>query len=87
MRMRLALLCASLAFASCAQADTVFKYRDAAGRTVYANRPLPGLELLEAFEYRFPEPAREEVQAASRALGAAARARLSAAWQRYQSLR
>ncbi len=55
--LRITVLSACLLFVSAAAADTIYKYRRADGRTVYSNRLEPGLELIESFEYRFPEPA------------------------------
>ena len=43
--------------AGAASAETVYKYRRADGRTVYSNHPLPSLELIETFEYKFDKPA------------------------------
>jgi len=54
---RTALLCAAIAWAPCAMADTACKYQDASGRPVHAYRPMPALEVIEAFELHFPEPA------------------------------
>lgn len=48
-------VCLLLAFP--AAAETIYKYRGADGRTTYSNRLIPGAELIEAFEYRFPAPA------------------------------
>ena len=53
MRARIVLLAAGLLFAAAAAADTVYKYRRADGRVEYSNRLLPGLELIETFEYKF----------------------------------
>ena len=40
-----------------AAAETVYKYRRADGRVTYSNRLVPGLELIETFEYKFDAPA------------------------------
>jgi hypothetical protein len=53
---RMALLVACLVFAAAAAAETVYKYRRADGRTLYSNRLIQGLELIETFEYRFEPP-------------------------------
>ena len=56
MTARVLVFAACLLAAFAAAADTVYKYRRADGRTVYSNRPLPRLELIETFEYKFAEP-------------------------------
>jgi hypothetical protein len=53
---RIALLLACLVLVSAAEADTVYKYRRADGRTIYSNKLEPGLELIETFEYKFSDP-------------------------------
>jgi hypothetical protein len=55
---RLALLVSSLLLASAALAQTVhvYKYRQPDGRVLYGNQLLHGVELIETFQYRFPEP-------------------------------
>ena len=47
-----------LLVAPAAAAETIYKYRRADGRTVYSNRLVPGLELIETFEYSFDAPRR-----------------------------
>jgi hypothetical protein len=86
---RLAALLACLLFASAAAAETVYKYRRADGRTVYSNRPVSGLELIETFDYTFPAPVRANQDAAKYAAEAEARIRqrlaeLQAAWTEVQ---
>ena len=54
---RLCALAVCLLLCSAVAAETVYKYRRADGRTVYSNRPLPRLELIETFEYKFADPA------------------------------
>jgi len=54
---RIALLAAGLLLAASATAETIYKYRRADGSVVYSNRPVPRLELIETFDYKFPEPA------------------------------
>jgi hypothetical protein len=39
-----------------AEAETVYKYRRPDGRMIYSNKPEPGLELIETFEYKFADP-------------------------------
>jgi len=46
-----------LAFAAPGTAETIYKYRSADGKMHYSNRPMRGLELIEAFEYTPPPPA------------------------------
>jgi Tfp pilus assembly protein FimV len=54
---RIALLAACLLLAASASAETIYKYRRADGRVVYSNHPVPRLELIETFDYKFPAPA------------------------------
>ena len=54
---RLALLLACSLLIGAAHAETFYKYRRPDGRTVYSNKPEPGLELIETFEYKFADPA------------------------------
>ena len=87
---RIAALIACLLLASAAAAETVYKYRRADGRTVYSNRLVPGLELIETFEYRFAEPAPAAKDEARNAAEADARikkylAALQAAWSEVQA--
>jgi hypothetical protein len=58
MVLRIAVPLALLLFASAAAAETVYKYRRVDGRVVYSNRLVPGLELIETFEYKFDAPVR-----------------------------
>lgn len=63
---------AACALASClifgaAHSETIYKYRQPDGRTLYSNRLLPDAELIETFEYRFPAPAGTSADAARRA--------------------
>jgi hypothetical protein len=46
--------CLMLACAAAVAAETVYKYRGADGKTLYSNRPIPGAELIETFEYTAP---------------------------------
>ena len=57
---RIAALLACFLLIGAAEAETVYKYRRADGRTIYSNKLEPGLELIETFEYKFaaPVPAR-----------------------------
>jgi len=48
---------ACLLAASAASAQTVYKYLGADGKTTYSNRPSPGAELIETFDYKFASPA------------------------------
>lgn len=89
MALRIAVLLACGLFAAQAAAETVYKYRRPDGRTVYSNRPVSGLELIETFEYRFPPPAAASKDAARSAAEAEARIRqrldeLQAAWTEVQ---
>lgn len=49
------LVCVTIA--SAAAAETIYKYRGADGRTIYSNRPIPGLDLIESLEHTSPPPA------------------------------
>jgi hypothetical protein len=53
----IAALLAGVICALPAAAETIYKYRQADGRTVYSNRLERGLELIETFEYRYSGPA------------------------------
>jgi Domain of unknown function (DUF4124) len=53
---RIVLLLAIALPIAAAEADTVYKYRRPDGRTIYSNKPEPGLELIETFEYKFADP-------------------------------
>ncbi len=72
MVLRAGLLLASLLLAFAAAAETIYKYRRADGQVTYSNRRLPGLELVEAFEYRIPPPAARPAPSASEKKAAAA---------------
>jgi hypothetical protein len=54
---RTAALAACFLLIAEAEAQTVYKYRRADGRTIYSNKLEPGLELIETFEYKFSDPA------------------------------
>ncbi len=64
MTSRTAVLLVLLLVAPCVAAETVYKYRRADGKTVYSNRPIRGLELIETFEYKAVEPAPPSAAAA-----------------------
>jgi hypothetical protein len=57
MGLRTGLAVALLACSAVALGQTIYKHRASDGRTVYSSERLPGLELIETFEYRFPPPA------------------------------
>jgi hypothetical protein len=61
-----------LLVASAVAAETVYKYRRADGQMLYSNSPVKGLELIDAFEYRFATPAPARPRAAQSAASAAA---------------
>jgi len=87
--MRIAVLLACLLLASAAGADTVYKYRRGDGQITYSNRPVRGLELIDAFEYRFAAPVPADRNAAKSDTEAEARIRqylnsLDAAWIKVQ---
>ena len=67
MVLRASTLLVCLLLASVAEAETVYKYRHADGKVTYSNRRLPGLELIETFEVRFPAPAPAAVAKARQA--------------------
>lgn len=50
-----------LLLAPAVAAETIYKYRRADGRMIYSNRPVPGVELIEAFEYKPAKPAAARV--------------------------
>lgn len=54
-------LAALLLLAPAVAAETIYKYRRADGRMIYSNRPIPGVELIEAFEYKPAKPAAARV--------------------------
>ena len=60
---RVYLLAALLLLAPAIAAETIYKYRRADGRMIYSNRPMPGVELIEAFEYKFDKPTAARVDA------------------------
>jgi hypothetical protein len=91
MRSRIAALLAGLMCALPAAAETIYKYRQPDGRTVYSNRLERGLELIETFEYRFSEPASAPKSKAASQSDAEGEARikkqldtLQAAWSEVQ---
>ena len=55
---------ALLLLAPAVAAETIYKYRRADGRVIYSNRPMPGVELIEAFDYKFDKPAAARAGAA-----------------------
>lgn len=95
MAIRASILIAGLLLAWAAAAETIYKYRRADGQVIYSNRRLPGVELVEAFEYRIPPPAARAAPgvAASEKKAAAAGderitrhlAALDAAWSEVQA--
>jgi hypothetical protein len=87
---RAAALFICLLLASAAAAETVYKYRRADGQTTYSNRVLPGLELIETFEYRFTAAAAVDPNAAKSGNEADARMKqhlsaLDKAWSEVQN--
>jgi hypothetical protein len=92
MLLRASMLLACLLLASAAAAETIYKYRRADGQVIYSNRRLPGVELVEAFEYRIPPPAARSAPSASEKKAAAANderitkhlSALDAAWREVQ---
>jgi len=93
MVIRASILIAGLLLAWAAAAETIYKYRRADGQVIYSNRRLPGVELVEAFEYRIPPPAARPAPSASEKKAAAAGdaritkhlAALDAAWREVQA--
>jgi hypothetical protein len=86
---QVAALGCGLLLAGAAQAETVYKYRRPDGRTVYSSERIPGLELIETFDYKFqPPPARRESEVKSDAEGEARIRKhldsLQAAWTEVQ---
>jgi len=70
-------------------AETVYKYRRADGQMLYSNSPVKGLELIDAFEYRFAKPAPVRPRAAESTAAAEQRisgylAKLQTAWTEVQ---
>jgi hypothetical protein len=89
---RTAALAACLLLIEAAQAQTVYKYRRPDGRTIYSNKPEPGLELIETFEYKFSDPAPARSAAAQGEAEGEARVTkrlddLQAAWTEVQDAR
>jgi hypothetical protein len=85
MRLRTAIAVALIACSAAALGQTIYKHRASDGRTVYSSERLPGLELIETFEYRFPPPAAPKPGADSAAREAEERIRrhidaLNLAW-------
>ena len=73
-----------------AAAETVYKYRRPDGRTVYSSERIPGLELIETFDYKFPPPEPPRAGAAKSDAEGEARIRkhldrLQAAWTEVQA--
>lgn len=64
---RASTLLVCLLLASVAAAETVYKYRHADGKVTYSNKRLPGAELIETFDLKFPPPASAAVASARRA--------------------
>ena len=54
--MRILLAVACLAIASAAVGETIYKYQDKDGRTLYSNRPISGAKLIEAYEHEATTP-------------------------------
>jgi hypothetical protein len=78
-----------LLLAPAVAAETIYKYRRADGRMIYSNRPIPGVELIETFEYRPAKPAaarvdRSKSDAAGEARIKAYLAALDKAWTEVQ---
>lgn len=85
MKLRATLGIVLLACAAAAFGQTIYKYRSSDGRTVYSSARLPGLELIETFEYRFAPPAAPQAGAEESARRAEERIRshieaLNLAW-------
>jgi hypothetical protein len=85
MGIRAATLVVLLLVAAGAAGETIYKYRHADGRTLYSSQRLPGLELIEIFEYRFAPSAAQPPDARDAARRADERIRqhieaLNAAW-------
>jgi hypothetical protein len=83
---------ACLLLVAAAEAETFYKYRRPDGRTVYSNKPEPGLELIETFEYKFANPAPARPGAAQSDAEGEARITkrlddLQAAWTQVQEAR
>lgn len=83
---------ALLLLATAVAGETIYKYRQPDGRTVYSNRVLPGATLLETFEYEFSQPAGIQGDTEKRRLEAEERisahlAALEQAWNEVQEAR
>ena len=83
---------ALLLLATAVAGETIYKYRQPDGRTVYSSRVIPGATLLETFEHEFPPPARISGDAEKRRLVAEERIRahlaaLEQAWNEVQEAR
>jgi hypothetical protein len=81
-----------LLLATAVAGETIYKYRQPDGRTVYSNRVIPGAMLLETFEYEFSQPAGIQGDAEKRRLEAEERIRahlaaLEQAWNELQEAR
>jgi uncharacterized protein DUF4124 len=62
---RASTLFACLLFTTAAAgAETIYKYRHSDGQVTYSNKRIPGLELIETFDVRFPPPAPRAVASA-----------------------
>ena len=61
------LLVLGVLFPAAAAAETVYKYRQPDGKMIYSNRLIPGAELVETFEYRFPKAVAPDPKAKKRA--------------------
>jgi hypothetical protein len=75
--------------AASAMPDTIYKYRRGDGQTTYSSRPVRGLELIETFEYRFPDAVPANRNAATSDAEGEARIKqylgaLDAAWRHVQ---
>jgi hypothetical protein len=85
-------LAGCLLLSAVAHADTVYKYRRADGRIVYSSTPIPGLELIESVEHKYPPvaPPRESERKAAAESEERIRTqqdRLQAAWDEVQEAR
>ena len=83
---------ALLVLATAVAGETIYKYRQPDGRTVYSNRVIPGATLLETFEHEFSPPARITGDAEKRRIEAEERIRahlaaLGRAWNEVQEAR
>ncbi len=81
-----------LLLATSVAGETIYKYRQPDGRTVYSNRVIPGATLLETFEHEFSPPAQIPGDAERRRLETEERIRahlaaLERAWNEVQEAR